>query len=145
MKKKTCLIVSLVMTILLSLNALATTMGVVYAGSGVTTTGLDEGLTYTASQTEYWRPAKTAQNGLYCAAKVKITYSKGLFTSYDTCQVTGLPPAGICCFAGVQNLSGSDGMAFTSTVTAGDNPSTVAKVKHHGSNVKFSIAFGAPE
>lgn len=145
MKKKTCLIVSLVMTILLSLNALATTMGVVYAGSGVTITGSELNFTYTKSETRYWYPEKTALNGLYCAAKVKITYSKGLFTSYDTCQVTGLPPAGICCFAGVQNLSGSDGMAFTSTVTAGDNPSTVAKVKHHGSNVKFSIAFGAPE
>ncbi len=149
MKKKTCLLVSFIMTVLLSMNALATTMGVVYAGSGVTITGLDLKFTYTKSETKYWYPEKTASNGMYCAAVVKCTYSKGLFNSYDTCQVTGLPPAGICCFAGVQNLSGGDGMKFTSAVTlqtdGKDTTSTVAKVKHYGSNVKFTIAFGAPE
>ena len=147
--EKTCIIISLLMALMLSINAIAATMGAVYAGSGVSTTGADLEFTYTKSQTKYWYPAKYATNGMYCAATVKCVYTDGLLKDYDKCQVTGLPPNGLCCFAGVQNLSGTESMAFTSAVsltTDGvDTVSSVAKVTHVGSNVKFTITFGSVE
>lgn len=141
-RKFFAMVLSFVMVSAFMTTAYATEMDIVYAGSYVSTTGSALGFTYSSSETFYWRPSVTATNGMYCAAVVKCDFSKGLFTSYDKCQITGLPASGICCFAGVKDDGGT--VAYTSCVQLSDGSSTTAKVKHISDTVKFTIAFGQP-
>ena len=141
-RKIFAMVLSFAMVCSFALSAYATEMSAVYAGGKVSTTGSSLGFSYSSSSTIYWYPEVTANNGVYCAATVKCTFSKGLITSYDTCQITGLPASGICCFAGVQD-SGSS-VAYTSCVQMGDGSSTTAKVKHTSSTVYYTITFGKP-